>query len=67
MFLLARTVPEGMLVRLVLDHALTSLGPLALRPFIIHFATTWLAIYLFVQGPMRVTFLRRRFRGGRIL
>jgi hypothetical protein len=33
----------------------------------LHFATTLLAISLFVQGPMRVPFLRCRSRGGRIL
>jgi hypothetical protein len=29
--------------------------------------TTWFAMWLFVQGPMRVVFLRWRLQGGRIL
>jgi hypothetical protein len=35
--------------------------------FLLHFATTWLVTFLFVNGPMRVPFLRWRFRGGRLL
>lgn len=35
--------------------------------FVVHFTTTWLAVFLFVNGPMRVPFLRWRFRGGRIV
>ena len=41
--------------------------PVGVGTFAVHFATTWLAIFLFLQGPMRVPFLRWRFRGGRIL
>ncbi|HEX3622163.1 MAG TPA: hypothetical protein VHT97_07600 [Acidimicrobiales bacterium] len=65
MFLLLQMVNEGILVRLVLDWTVS--GSVGLGTFILHFATTWLAIYLFLQGPMRVPFLRWRFRGGRIL
>lgn len=35
--------------------------------FLVHFATTWIALWLFVNGPMRVIFIRWRYRGGRIL
>ncbi len=65
MFLLLQVVNEGILVRLVLDWTVS--GSIGLTPFVLHFATTWLAIFLFLQGPMRVPFLRWRFRGGRIL
>lgn len=54
-------------MRIVLDRTLTTATPVGLDTFVLHFATTWLAIFLFVQGPMRVPFLRWRFRGGRIL
>jgi hypothetical protein len=37
---------------------------LVLIPF--HYAAVWTAMFLFAQGPMRVVFLRWRFRGGRI-
>jgi hypothetical protein len=67
MFLLLQAIPEGVLVRLVLDHTLKVSSPVGVGTYSLHFATTWLAIYLFVQGPMRVPFLRWRFRGGRIL
>jgi hypothetical protein len=65
MFLALQVVNEGILVRLVLDW--TVAGSVGLGTFVLHFATTWLFIYLFLQGPMRVPFLRWRFRGGRIL
>lgn len=67
MFLLLQAVPEAVLVRVVLDRTLKVSTPVGVGTYAIHFATTWLAIYLFVQGPMRVPFLRWRFRGGRIL
>ena len=35
--------------------------------FVVHFATVWIVTWMFVNGPMRVPFLRWRFRGGRIL
>jgi hypothetical protein len=35
--------------------------------FLIHFSTTWLVAWLFVNGPIRVPFLRWRFRGGRLV
>jgi hypothetical protein len=67
MYLLLQAVPEGVLVRVVLDRILDASGPVGTGTFALHFASTWLAIFLFVQGPMRVPFLRWRFRGGRIL
>jgi hypothetical protein len=35
--------------------------------FLIHFPTVWLVTWIFVNGPMRVPFIRWRFRGGRVL
>lgn len=35
--------------------------------FLVHFVTTWLVVFVFVNGPMRVPFLRWRFRGGRLI
>ena len=35
--------------------------------FVIHFTTVWLLTWLFAIGPMRVPFLRWRFRGGRLI
>ena len=67
MYLILQALPEAVLVRIVLDRTLTTSAPVGVGTFVLHFATTWLAIYLFLQGPMRVPFLRWRFRGGRIL
>lgn len=35
--------------------------------FAVHIGTTWLAIWLFSQGPMRVVCVRWRFEGGQIV
>jgi len=35
--------------------------------FAFHFGTTWLVVWLFLNGPMRVVLPRWRFRGGAIL
>lgn len=35
--------------------------------FAMHFATTWIVLWLWVNGPMRVLFVHWRFRGGRLL
>lgn len=37
-----------------------------LSAFLVHFVTTWLVIFLYLNGPMRVPFLWWRFRGGRL-
>ncbi|MEY2431085.1 MAG: hypothetical protein QOC92_810 [Acidimicrobiaceae bacterium] len=34
--------------------------------FILHFASTWMATWLFMQGPIRVLLLRWRFEGGHL-
>ncbi len=38
-----------------------------LAAFLVHFITTWLVIFLYANGPMRVPFLRWRYRGGRLV
>jgi hypothetical protein len=35
--------------------------------YVVHFVSTWLVTWFWVNGPMRVLFLRWRFDGGRIL
>lgn len=35
--------------------------------FLTHFLVVWIGVWLCVNGPMRVPFLRWRFRGGRLL
>lgn len=65
MFVLLEAIPEGIAVRLALP-AVVDL-PIPEASFWIHFGTTWLVLFLFVHGPIRVLFLRWRFRGGRII
>jgi hypothetical protein len=35
--------------------------------FTVDFVFVWLSVFLFVNGPMRVPFIRWRFRGGRLI
>ena len=35
--------------------------------FFVHLLTTWIAIWLMANGPLRVVFMRWRFRGGEIV
>ncbi len=35
--------------------------------YVIDFTTTWVVIWLTVNGPMRIPFIRWRFRGGRLV
>lgn len=46
-----------------------SLGPASpyLAGFVVHISTTWVLMWLFSQGPMRVIFIRWRFEGGRVV
>jgi hypothetical protein len=39
--------------------------PVLAAPFLVHFVTTWLVIWLWLIGPMRVVNIRWRYRGGR--
>ncbi|MGH9076909.1 MAG: hypothetical protein ACRDY0_05555 [Acidimicrobiales bacterium] len=65
-FVILEAVPEGALVHWVLGHLVTSTG-LGWPAFLVDFGTTWLVVFGFVHGPMRVPFIRWRFRGGRII
>jgi hypothetical protein len=68
LFGLVTALNEGLAVWLVISR---DGGPVRVdvpaSAFLIHFTTTWLVVFLFVNGPMRVPFLRWRFKGGRLL
>ena len=68
LFGLMTIVPEGLLLWLLLSRGAVPLvdSPPPLGAFMIHFGTVWLAVWLFANGPMRVPFIRWRFRGGRL-
>jgi hypothetical protein len=69
LFGLATLVPEGLLVWLLLRAgAIPALaGTVATPAFCIQFLAVWLSVWLVANGPMRVPFLRWRFRGGRLM
>ncbi|MDO5498114.1 MAG: hypothetical protein Q4F67_00360 [Propionibacteriaceae bacterium] len=63
LFGLVTIVNEGLvlwLVTVLLDRPLGALGW-------IHFVTTWLLMWIFANGPMRVLAPRWRYRGGRLV
>jgi hypothetical protein len=68
MFGLLTGIPEGALIWLLLTvHAIPGLHaapPFA--AFLADFAVVWTGVWLVANGPMRVPFLRWRFRGGRL-
>lgn len=68
LFGLVTAVNEGVLVWLLLD---SGAAPNEVMPpggtFLWHFISTWLVTFLFVNGPMRVPFIRWRYRGGRVV
>jgi len=68
LFGLITGVPEGVVVAVLLSAGLPwDVGDLPIAAFVVHFATTWLVIWLTANGPMRVVFIRWRYRGGRLL
>lgn len=68
MFGLLTGINEGILVWFIIRNVEIPGHPaIGTTTFIIHFATVWLVTWVFVNGPMRVPFLRWRFRGGRII
>lgn len=54
---------EGISTYLILT-ASTDVPGLA---FFLHFATTWLLVWVSAHGPLRIVLLRWRYNGGRVL
>ncbi|MDQ7808747.1 hypothetical protein Q5425_33855 [Amycolatopsis sp. A133] len=69
LFGLLTLVPEGLLAGwLAVTGRLPWLpGPVPVAAFAVHFVLVWLAVWLVANGPLRVPFIRWRFRGGRLL
>ena len=68
LFGLLTAIPEALLLWLLLRAGLVPLigsAPMA-AVYVIQFVAVWLAVWLVANGPMRVPFLRWRFRGGRL-
>lgn len=68
-FGLVTAVNEGVLLGIVLGLGLVPNADPAppLATWLTHFLTTWIVIFLFLNGPMKVVFLRWRFQGGRLI
>ena len=67
LFGLLTGVNEGIATWLVLVAILPDDLDVTAAQFLIHFVTTWLVVWVFLNGPMRVVALRWRFRGGRLV
>lgn len=68
-FGLVTAVNEGILLAIVLGAGLVPNADPAPpgATWLTHFITTWIVIFLFLNGPMKVVFIRWRFQGGRLV
>jgi hypothetical protein len=68
LFGLLTLVPEGLLLYFLLrSGAIDVIEPIPAGAFWTHFTVVWVCMWLAANGPMRVPFIRWRFRGGRVL
>lgn len=68
LFGLVTGIPEGLVVWAVLKWVIpSSVVKPNVSSYVIAFATVWLVVWMWVNGPMRVPFIHWRFRGGRIV
>jgi hypothetical protein len=69
LFGLVTGVPEGLLIWLLLSAgAIPGIaGTVSGAAFVIQFTLVWVGVWLAANGPMRVPFIRWRFRGGRLV
>jgi hypothetical protein len=69
LFGLVTLVPEGLLIWLLLQAGAIPgiVGSVPAPAFWIDFVVVWLAVWLVANGPMRVPFIRWRFRGGSLI
>lgn len=63
---LVTVVNEGLLIWILIKT--TDIGPdVGFGSFLLHFLTVWIVVWLVVNGPMRIPFVRWRFLGGRLI
>jgi len=68
LFGLLNGINEGVLLWVLLSRdAIPGVPPVSLAAFAIDFTVVWIGTWLWVNGPMRVPFIRWRFRGGRLV
>ena len=68
LFGLVTGVLEGLLIWVLLSkEAIPGIvGTVSGAAYLIQFTLVWLGVWLVANGPMRVPFIRWRFRGGRL-
>jgi hypothetical protein len=68
LFGLVEGVPEGALIWFLLREGAVPgiVGKVGTEAFLIQFILVWLGVWVVANGPMRVPFIRWRFRGGRL-
>lgn len=65
LYALVEGIPEGIVAYVVVNGLVRDMPhPVT---FFLHFLSTWFLVWLTAIGPMRVVFLRWRYRGGRVL
>lgn len=69
LFGLVTGIPEGIVIWLLLAaHAVPGIsGTVPGGAYLTDFIVVWLCVWLVIQGPMRIPFIRWRFRGGRLV
>ncbi|SDR25159.1 hypothetical protein [Thermostaphylospora chromogena] len=69
LFGLLTCIPEGLLLYFLLQSQVLGIfDPVpSAAAFWTHFLVVWICVWLAANGPMRVPFIRWRFRGGRVL
>jgi hypothetical protein len=69
LFSLVTGVPEGIVIWVLLAaHAVPGISTTPpLSAYLIDFIVVWLCVWLAAQGPMRISFIRWRFHGGRLV
>jgi hypothetical protein len=59
-------LPEGALLWwLIVIGAVPAGDAIPLAAFVVQFVSTWLVVWLITNGPIKIFFIRWRFRGGR--
>ncbi|MFD1496187.1 hypothetical protein [Streptosporangium lutulentum] len=68
LFGLLTLVPGGLVLYFLLrSGAVDFIDPVPSAAIWTHFTIVWVCMWLVASGPMRVPFIRWRFRGGRVL
>lgn len=70
LFGLLQFIPEGILIWFLVNPdqlGLTTDGGVPTAAFLVHFITTVLVTFLWINGPHRVFFIKWRFEGGRFV